>query len=360
MRYEIFEIIKKYTELIMEQGFIKHSKELAERIISGIQKKYKDREEKIVESIINEVGDFSHKGASYEIATKSIFIHGVKSQVTFKYYENITQRELGDIIFLMSLIHKGKVIFEKMTINQVKKTKKNKKSISLEIGNESSKEQLYLLSRFPVFKGAKGSLIPAKEYASKNLSGCLGSHGLIYSPGDFFFISSKKLEAALLGKSSIKLDDLVKTVSFEGSEDAIYPFLLLIFEDVIYPLLILIPNGVFPPWNIPILGNAYIAHNTYDFVSKYLSGNIGELIFSFSEYLLHNKNALFLLQDMLSKIKAKAKKEGNKEILQFLKRFEEECYIPQNGNSNYDIEPEEFSDNDGGLGIIYTTLTLSE
>ena len=93
------------------------------------------------------------------------------------------------MIFIVSVYFQGKKYFEKLTINQFKKANKTS---SWSIKN---KEQLFLLSRFPVFRGIQGSIIDEKNYAIPNYSGCLGSYGFLYKPGDFAFVSATKLDS---------------------------------------------------------------------------------------------------------------------------------------------------------------------
>ena len=170
--------IKKYAEVVNDEKFILHWKKLSEKLLRGIQKNYDLHEPNIVEiieNIINNFGQFHTNGRYFSVSTNSIFIHGNKSQVEFEYYGKSTRRELGDIIFILSVVYNGKKYFEKMTINQVKKSK----NVLWNFNNDSAKEQLYLLSRFPTFRGTNNSLIPTKNYNLPNCSGCLGSHGLL-------------------------------------------------------------------------------------------------------------------------------------------------------------------------------------
>jgi hypothetical protein len=179
-------------EVIRSDVFARYEKEFAQRIISGLsngylQKLYETQLVQTLQDVVNHVHDLSMKDplSSFELSTSSIFIHGNKSQVTFDYYGENKPGELGDLIFIISLVLNRQIYFEKLTVNQFKRDKTGQKSIAWEIDHK----QLYLLSRFPKFRVVKG-LIPKKEFSLPNYSGCLGSFGLLYRPGDFVFVRS--------------------------------------------------------------------------------------------------------------------------------------------------------------------------
>ena len=352
---EVINCIKKYVEITEEEQFIIYWKELAKRLLKGINNEYQQKSYEpdivnTIETIINNIGQFRAENRNFNISTNSIFIHGNKSQVEFEYYGRKTQRELGDIIFILSVVYNGRKFFEKMTINQVKKST----TTSWDFSNNSSKEQLYLLSRFPSFRGVKRSLIPMKEFNLPNISGCLGSHGLLYRPGDFALISSKELEMILLGKNRLKLNNLMKRIS----PNITCCFLCYLwFEECLY-ILHFYPKSKyirhFPfMCNLPVLGNSCVAYNVYDFSNKYLNGHIGELIYA--KKLPYNRPAFQFLQDLLNAIRRKAQREQAKDVLNFISSFYKYGYGGQEseGYGEFDYEG-------GGIGIIHTTVNLGE
>jgi len=359
----VTDCIKRYIEITESEKFVIHWKTLAKRLLKGIGDEYqKSRSEPSIvgsiERIINNVGQFSttDKRLNFDINTNSIFIHGNKSQVEFEYYGKSTQRELGDIIFILSVVYKGRKFFEKMTINQVKKSKK----VSWNFNSQSTKEQLYLLSRFPTFKGLKG-LIPQKEYNLPNYSGCLGTHGLLYHPGDFALITSKELEVILSGKNTLRLERLMSNTA-PNIVCPCFPCCLLDnieFEEclrILHELLRFHPRYfIYPPFicNLPIFGNSCISYNAYDFSDKYLRGYIGELIYA--EKLLYNGFAFQFLQDLLCAIKSKAEREQLRDVLKFVDSFYRYGYGGQ-GREGYG----EISEEGGSIGIIHTKVNLGE
>jgi len=353
---DVLNCIKKYVEITEDEKFILHWKKLSERLLKGILESYIRREPetvRIIENIINNIGQFNtEEHHRFNISTNSIFIHGNKSQVEFEYYGKSTKRELGDIIFILSVVYNGRKYFEKMTINQIKKSR----NVSWNFNTDSAREQLYLLSRFPAFKGAKNSIIPKKDYNLPNYSGCLGSHGLLYYPGDFALISSKQLDVILSGKNKLELANLVLSIVPNN------PCLCLHidFEECFYLLHKLIhfyPRCLryFPfICNLPILGNSCISYNAYDFSDKYLRGVIGELIYA--KGLGYNHQAFQFLMDLLESIERKGGKYKS-----FVQNFRKFNYNPIGyGKDKIDKKDYEFDRDGGGLGITHTIIDLRE
>jgi len=358
---DVLNCIYKYIKATESEKFIVHWKKLADSLLDGVKEGYKAKEPaivKLVEGIVNKVKQFETKDKELNIVTNSIFIHGSKSQVEFRYYGKETQRELGDIIFILSIVYNGKKYFEKTTINQVKKSNK----ASWNLTNDSAKEQLYLLSRFPTFRGAKNSLIPAKDYNLQNYSGCLGTHGLLYYPGDFALISSKQLEFILSGRNTLKLTDLLLYPVHSNMHNC-FPCYYTDYEECLYTLRKFFHLHLkYPTYypiicNLSILGNSCISYNAYDFSDKYLRGLIGEL--TYARELPYNRFAFQFLQDLLEAIKKKAKRENLREILSFIDHFYSYQYSDYNGGKEDEIFGD-FSHNVGGIAIIHTTINLGE
>jgi hypothetical protein len=198
----INEVVEKYLQLINTEHFAEYEKDFAYKVQIGLNEGYsrgfyEPAMVSIIEGIVNKLNDLSASANRFKISTKSIFIHGNKSQVEFEYYGQRVQRELGDLIFILSVIHNGRKYFEKFTISQFKKDDGN---LRWDISN---KEQLYLLSRFPSFRGIKGSIVPMREVNLPNYSGCLGSFNLLFSPGDFVFVSAPQLESFVGNRETI-------------------------------------------------------------------------------------------------------------------------------------------------------------
>ena len=145
-----FEVIKKYLEVIQSSSFVEYEKEFAKRVVNALSNKYlspKPTEIKLVkfiQKIVNNINGLSSSDKNYELSTQAIFIQGKKSMVNFEYSKDDKPRELGDLIFIISIIFKGKIWFQKLTINQFKKDKNKVRNIRWGVND---KKQLYLLSR---------------------------------------------------------------------------------------------------------------------------------------------------------------------------------------------------------------------
>ena len=352
--------LKKYIEVTKSEKFAVHWKRLSEKLLNGIREGYRARGREpsivqVIENIINSVDQLDTDGDKFYISTKSVFVHGSKSQVEFEYHGRKTQRELGDIIFILSVVYNGSKYFEKMTITQVKKSK----GISWNFRSESAREQLYLLSNFPRFKGVDHSLILGEDYNLPNYSGCLGSHGLLYYPGDFALVSSKKLEIFLLERSRLRWRDLI-SINFSPScclfisldrpmgyefEEILNCYHKFVQFNCLYFKYFPLTCNL-----LPVLGNECIAYNAYDFSDKYLRGYIGELIYA--KELYHNELALRFLLALLASIE---KRKG--EFKKFVDNFKKFKYNPHGYKENENTHKNE-SDDKGGIGIIHTVINL--
>ena len=339
--------ISKYESIVKIDDFIIYEKDFADKIISALSNRYLQDKNEVclvhtIEDIVNKIKNFQTISKVFSISTKSIFIHGTKSHVKFNYYGQTTKPiELGDLIFISSVLYNNRKYFEKFTINQFKKDKKKTQSISWRIDN---KKQLYLLSRFPAFEGVKG-IVPKKKYHLSNYSGCLGSYGLLYRPGDFSFVSATRLDSYIGHNTSLKKTELYYM------DDRALKFLYTRYP-IFYPKALVL---YFPPHNI--LGNCHFSSNVYDFIHEYLRMNVGELVFT--KEGLSNLQAKRFLHELLSTIRIKAEKENDKAAINFIDDFLRVNYAydeRQNRfNENLDFDPE-----GGGIGIVHTTIDLGE
>ena len=230
--------------------------------------------------IVANINNFnpSIKSTDFSVTIKSVFIHGNKSQVEFDYYNSKTQREFGDIIFISSLYRNGVKAFEKISFNQVKKGQ-----IKFTLTAPSGTEQLYLLSRFPEFRGHCG-LIPKKYYSLVDNTKTLGSYGLIYAPGDFAFISAKILADKIGQSKTFSIKDLFMEGNICQNQLMHYPR-------------ILDGNGI-----LPIVHTKFYCSNIYEFMLHYLRLNIGDIIFDsvFSQSV--NSEAKQLIDDIFKSL----------------------------------------------------------
>lgn len=285
-----------------------------------------------IESFVNSVSGLRKyctgpAGLRLELVTKSIFVHGKKSNVEFDYYGTQTEPiELGDLIFVCSLVFERKKYAEKMTITQFKMQGRSKKRISWTLDN---KKQLFLLSRFPEFRGVTG-IVPKRNYNLPDLSACLGSYGLLYKPGDFAFVSATELDLLAAGKRTVRQDELAKC--FAGSETC-------------------------SSLCCPIFYDRLFSANAYSFASHFVKLNIGEPVFIKEGN--YNPQAGIFLEDLIHALEAKISKKPDRTIAEFIRSFRSFPYADETKPRNIQDNPD-FIENDGGIGIIHTTVKLGE
>ena len=354
------EAIEKYIQLIETESFSKYEKDFAQKMQMGLyggyhRGAYEPKMVSDIEAIINNVNGLSVSANRFPISTNSIFIHGNKSQVEFEYYGQRVQRELGDLIFILSVIYNGRKYFEKFTISQFKKDD-NKFRWDL-----SNKEQIYLLSRFPSFRGIRGSIIPMKEFNLLNYSGCLGSFNLLFRPGDFVFLSAPLLERLVGNRKSIgrfRISQIWEPPCYCFHYPTPFDCPYIFWKRKVCGHESRSP--FFPHCCcMCVLGFCRFASNIHEFVDKYLRGNIGELIYS--DFGIYNAPAFDFLHELLSAIRRKAKQKpeqnGNAEIIKFIEEFFSPSYSGNKGGMREGIE---FDYEGGGIGIIYTTINLGD
>jgi hypothetical protein len=333
-------VLNKYEELMKSDLFLGYEKEFADRMISALSKGYQQGLHepplvKVVEDVVNSVNGFVARNPKTQVrlSTKSIFVHGSKSQVEFDFYGQNAQRELCDLIFLVSIVLNGQKYFEKMTLNQFKKDKIEHSTTLWSLDN---REQLYLLSRFPSFTGIKGSLVPLKKHSLANYSGCLGSYGFLYAPGDFAFVSATRLSLFLGDKKTLRIEELY------GLAD----------NKVSY-VLGWAPLPIHPLW-YTLFGNCHFCHHVFSFVDEYLKMNIGEPVFM--KVGLDNPQSRNFLYELMDAIENKAKKEGDRRTLDFINEFNR---FPYEDKNRSDKDPD-FDFEGGEIGIIHTIIDLGE
>lgn len=348
----------------MTEDFTVYSIDFASRIQYGLYEAYKQgfNEPKMVQNIVNNLDGLSKSFHGFEISTIGIFIHGTSSQVKFKYNGSEVHSELGDLIFILSVIYNREKYFEKFTISQ---SKKDNNKLKWDLRN---KKQIYLLSHFPSFKGVKGSMIPQETFILHNYYGCLGSFNLLFRPGDFIFISAPLLEMFIGNRNFIDIKDIKLWESWLQGYYFSYPipFDWYDIEELFYVCrkYRIFRNRLpvmFYPLYFGILGFSHFASNIYDFVDKYLRGFIGELVYSYEN--VYNKPAFDFLQKLLSKIKEK--------VINFSDKFFMYPYkinrgnmratiLTNNGSGNADKHEKKDKNEGGGIGIIYTLINLGE
>jgi len=342
-----------YQKLIQSDPFIKFEKELSNSLDIELSKDSKE-----VETVRNWISNingknFNHNGLSVSI--NSLFIHGYNhsekdsypSGVEFDFYDEKAKKEFADIIFISSFYYKNRKVLEKITFNQAKWGEIKVTTSSWKI----DQEQLYLLSRLPRFRGINGSYIPNdKDYHIDNISKCLTSYGLM-TRENFVFISTSYLLTAMAGKKSVNLKDFQSLNSLQHNLN--FPILNydISHKELFYLLLNYCGRNYRCLNNFnKLLGaySTYFANNTFEFLSEYLKGNIGEVICNDITKTI-NSSASVLMSDIIRNIKA----QKNDEAMQFIQNY--------NGSNDINInENNEFKEPKKGLGIIQVKANLGE
>ena len=344
--------LRKYLESIETVAFHRHKKELEERLSRAIKSNNTSKEEEIVRGIIKNIGSFETQDYQNQLSiiTKSIFIHGRRSMVEFEYQDRKFRRELGDIIFIISVAFQGKKYFEKMTISQAKRYSTNG---GWDLRN---KGQLYLLSQFPPFKGIKGSIFPQKEYILPNCTGCLGTYLLLKQPDDLFLVSAVLMDHAFGStqflSSALRLHELQE-----------YPISLYNFSRLLLHTVDLLKSYrcSYPPMRRMVVTCSYhFLDSVWSFVNGYLRSCVGEPIYIAGERYASNRSALLFIHDLMNTLRERSPEEE-----EFVNHFKKYSYYnsefiddPNNWDTNKEHRWEEYDKEEGGLGIVLTTIHL--
>lgn len=288
-----------------------------------------------IDDLTNSVDNYRENGRGphrlrFELSTKSVFIHGGKSHVKFDFYGKPSTVELGDLIFMCTVVFKGKKHFEKLTITQFKMEGETKNVTSWGIDNE---EQLFLLSRFPQFRVIRG-ILPKKTYNLPNMSACLGSYGLLFKPGDFTFVSATILDALLGHGKTVRQSEL--SGHFGGLQTC---FSLC----------------------RPIFDDCHLSPNTYVFADRFLKLNIGEP--TYNSLGTYNQQARTLIQNLIGQLRRRRASKHHTELereklTEFIRDFGSYPYDDENNVSPGDDSDAEAGDD--GIRIVHTTINLGE
>ncbi len=321
----------KFYDLWFNDRFVQFTKELSFKLNNILCEDLKEVEsvKKWVDTF-NNTNEFNDNGVS--IKFNSVFIHGFDhrfnhyengshpSGVEFDYLNNSkSKKELGDILFISSFCENNQKYLEKISINQTKWGVIKKTTSTWEI----DEKQLYLISRFPRFNGVNGSIIPNCDFNIEDYSKGLGSYGLM-TKENFIYVSALDVLQFIGGKKSINLNDLKNCQRNEFHPDVFW----YVYSDLIR------------------FSKLYCG-NTYEFVTEYLRGKIGEVIDGEHNT---NKEAKRLLNHMLSNIKSYSQQTNNQNVINFLNNYGDFTDSDNLINNNIDLN--------GNFGIIQMKINL--
>lgn len=330
-----FEVFSKFQTATETDAFAKYEKDFAAAIRTAIYDGYANGQRepeivKIIANMINTLKSLRTSGPGFSIVCDSFFIHGRNSWVEFNHNSETITRELGDIIFMISVVRDWKVYLQRLTINQVKKTSVNGHSWNID------PEQLFLLSSLPTFSGAPGSWYYGSEISVPNLSGCLGSFGLIYN-SDFIFESAIDLSDSLGDRQRISLHEVRTSISYLSA----------------------LNNATINVARLPPLGfqfsNFRAASDATDFSTKFLRLSIGEWSF-ISPGWTDNPQAR-IVPKLIASVVEMLHKHGSDEFGMILKYLT----IPYNGISypnNNGPPPQESTPGEPGTAVFHVVVIL--
>lgn len=277
-------ILLNYDKLSHSSDFIEFQKKLIDKYYSALTRGYfeQKKEYEIVEDIVNTINSIEK---NKYINIKGNFIHGNKSQVTFKYESHQTQRELGDLITIISIYYEGEPVTDKLSIIQVKKDSESNERWRI------NQEQLYLLSNFPTLKGVSG-IVPKKEIYLENSSKTLGTYHLYQHPGEQIYLSAPLLNFVIGDKRSITKTKLQEQMSHIKMDNIFHQYCLppIFYYSYRY-------------WhNISVFKTIHYANNVHDYIYNWIRFNIGEIVFSKFKQLSVNENVIQLYSEINKQI----------------------------------------------------------
>ncbi len=283
---DLLEGIIEFSKNVMTDRFIREEKQVCNAIQNTLSQVYLNDGDEV--ELVKRTVETLNSSHSFHFKLESTFIHGNRSQIEFDYYGKKAKKELGDLLIVSTLTRRGAPLLQKLTIIQAKRDTNKPYTWGID------KEQLYFLSNWPEFKGVMG-IFPKRDLVIPDFSGCLGSYYLYREPGDFVFISAKKLENSLGSKKRITFDELLayqsevnKNVSpsYPPSPGSLLPTeeLLFLYEEYLHRYL---KRGhithLFPYYfdnTMQILQNTYFCKNVSDAICNFARLNIGEPIFA--------------------------------------------------------------------------------
>ncbi|HEV2138526.1 MAG TPA: hypothetical protein VGR53_06760 [Nitrososphaerales archaeon] len=112
-------VLLAFLRTTEDNAFVRFEMDYSSAIAEGVTEGYRQklREDKIVYTMVASSRNLgSVSAADFQITTRSNFIHGRRSWVTFPSNGGRTRKELGDAVFIISIVHNGRVYFRRMTI----------------------------------------------------------------------------------------------------------------------------------------------------------------------------------------------------------------------------------------------------
>ena len=151
-------------------------------------------------------------GDAFRLEVESAFLHGHRSQVSFRVGGATYQRELADLLVIATFVQDGALSFQRACFIQAKRSATPSGSSAARFGIDTW--QLALLGSFPELMGITG-VLKGQTVHLRNRSGMLGAYGLLSPPGEFTVVSARILSQVLGGRKSLPAKELVPAILSE-------------------------------------------------------------------------------------------------------------------------------------------------
>lgn len=269
-------LFRRLHDLARDDGFTSFQNEVVQDFYNALGQGYSKSENEV--ALVGRLVEAA-RGKSYgPISLHGSMLHGTRSYVEFSYLDQPVTRELGDMALIAIATAGSQRLFQRLTIVQNKKT--GGKSWSLD------REQLFMLKNFPPFSGYRGIFKGRRDVTFRNMSGCLGSYGLLAEPGEMLFATAGLISEFARGKGSVALTDIsAPRVPSQGSETS-GPVPLFWLDPRRHPkewyFLLEEYFDRFGPGPVPFagstefLGNVHFARDLYDLTRSWTRLSIGE------------------------------------------------------------------------------------
>ncbi len=158
--YSVYELWREeyfdlWLNLIHSSEFSDFADDLYRVLIISLKTAPGKDEPKVVERLVNNLNthNFPPTRSFFKIEPRSVFIHGGKSHVKYKWGKQEKRCELGDAVFIVELRRRGLPSLIKLTFSQFKRLEPDKIWTPKKNGDF---KQLLLLALFPEFEGISG------------------------------------------------------------------------------------------------------------------------------------------------------------------------------------------------------------
>ncbi|MCD6406649.1 hypothetical protein J7L81_02095 [Candidatus Aerophobetes bacterium] len=202
MFFPFFTDESKYRQLLEFQ------KETTELIYQALTVGYLENENEV--KLVERIVDSSSGRGKDDIHIFAKKIHGSASYVSFLNRDKPATTELGDMIIISIIVKEQVRLLQKISIVQNKKATERETRNGVTRTWSLDEDQLFLLKNFPKIKSNQGIFknLFINEIVFPNTTNCLGTYGLLKSPGEMIFASASLIEEFRKNKKSVNEEDI--------------------------------------------------------------------------------------------------------------------------------------------------------